>query len=76
MWVEDLDCPPGGLPACLRHPQWPGHPWAYVSLTKVSSGSWSLGWAQCEGTKVCTWKFGKSLQVADILGRPGTLTTS
>lgn len=49
MRVVDLDCPPGGLPACLRHPQWPGRPWACVSLTKVSSGSWSLGRAQCEG---------------------------
>ena len=29
-----------------------------------------LGWEQWEGTKVCTWKFGKSVQVPNILGRP------
>ena len=40
MRVVDRDCPPGGLPACLRHPQWLGHPWACVSLTKVA-GPWA-----------------------------------
>ena len=35
-----------------------------------------LCWALCAGAKVCTWKFGKSVQVADIWEDQGTLTTS
>ena len=35
-----------------------------------------LGWTLCEGASVWTWKFGKSVQVADIWEDQGTLTTS